>query len=573
MMRSALSLVSVLLVFAVHAQNVGVNVNGATPAASALLDVDAGALPANGKRAMLIPRMTSTERAAIPTPATGLLVYDTTTLQFWYYDGTAWVHWLNEPDAWKIGGNSGLVAGTHFFGCVNDDEIELRLNAENSGILSAEVAAFGYHAHRATDNSALGSASFGYEALGNSTVGSPQTNNVAVGHQALMSLTIGSSHTFIGSEVGTTSIPAFSGGSTAVGHRAIQSIPQINCVAVGYRALEGNTGSNFGVAIGALAFMNGPTVYSDLGFGYQAGTNGANGVGRGTAMGAEGHGFGAGACADSNESINYGFGYNTLANVTTGSDNCAMGVAALATGTNVDDCTAIGMNSLAAATGDGNTAMGYSALDGVGSGSYNTGFGAFAGPTVSTLNYTSAIGYNAVPTATGRIVFGTTLSNNLTGGYGAWQNVSDARFKREVRADVPGLELITALRPVTYRLDAPAIERFIGAETRLERNVSPEELAEHREGWERAAQDRHTGLLAQEAATAMDSLGRSQDLVHVPTEAHDHYTVGYASLVVPLVRAVQQQQERIAALRTSNKELLQRLENAQARAAEIDRTP
>ena len=92
----------VCFTFASVAQRVGVNVNGATPHASALLDVDAAGLPANGKLAMLIPRMTSTERAAIPAPATGLLVYDTTTLQFWYFNGTAWVAWLNTNDVWKL---------------------------------------------------------------------------------------------------------------------------------------------------------------------------------------------------------------------------------------------------------------------------------------------------------------------------------------------------------------------------------------------------------------------------------------------------------------------------------------
>ena len=563
-MRTLLSIMALVSVFALCAQNVGVNVSGALPDASALLDVSAAALPANGKRAMLIPRMTSTERIAIPTPATGLLVYDTTTLQFWYFNGTAWVAWLNEKDAWKIGGNSGLTGGTHFFGCVNDDEIELRLNGEDSGILSADVAAFGYRAQRATDNTSTSSVSFGYEALGNAASGA-QDANVAVGHQALNSVTIGGNHTFVGSDVGTTSIPPFSGSNTAIGHRAQQTIPIGTATAIGHRALENTTDA--ALAIGAQAQMTSATAYSDLGIGYQAGMNGANGVGRGAALGDAGHGFGVGACADSDEEINYGFGYVALNNATTGAQNCAFGLSALATGTSVDQCVAVGMNSLTAATGDGNTAMGFSALDGVGSGTYNTGFGAFAGPTVSTLNYTSAIGYNAVPTATGRIVFGTTLSTNLTGGYGAWQNLSDARFKRDVRNDVPGLDLITALRPVTYRLDAPAIEHFTGAEARLERNLPADDLAGMRTDWAQAAQVRHTGLLAQEAASVMDALGKCEDIVHVPTEDHDHYTVGYATLVVPLVRAVQQQQERIAVLRASNQELLERLEKAQARAS------
>lgn len=39
------------------AQNIGINVNGAAPAASALLDIDASALPAANKRGLLIPQM------------------------------------------------------------------------------------------------------------------------------------------------------------------------------------------------------------------------------------------------------------------------------------------------------------------------------------------------------------------------------------------------------------------------------------------------------------------------------------------------------------------------------------
>ncbi|MBK7753318.1 MAG: hypothetical protein IPI41_12150 [Flavobacteriales bacterium] len=76
-------------------------------------------------------------------------------------------------------------------------------------------------------------------------------------------------------------------------------------------------------------------------------------------MGDSGHGFGVGACAASDQYTNYGFGYNALNNVTTGAyHNCAVGSGALQTGTNVDECTAIGAQSLSIATGDGNTAMG-----------------------------------------------------------------------------------------------------------------------------------------------------------------------------------------------------------------------
>ena len=43
-------------------------------------------------KGMLIPRMTSTQRDAITSPATGLLVYQTdNTPGFYHYNGSSWV--------------------------------------------------------------------------------------------------------------------------------------------------------------------------------------------------------------------------------------------------------------------------------------------------------------------------------------------------------------------------------------------------------------------------------------------------------------------------------------------------
>ncbi len=544
---------------ALLAQNVGINSTGAMPHASALLDVDAAALPANGKRAMLIPRLTTAERNAIPTPAVSLLGYDITTTSFWYFNGAAWVEWADELNTWKVTGNAGLTTGTHFIGTTDAQPLQLRANGVLSGRISGGITCFGVRASLANLTTATEQTTFGYEALQGSGA-AVQENNTAIGHNAMKPPAGASDCTALGSETMLNDLltPSFYN-NTAIGHRAFRDVYGQSSTALGYRALEASD-CDFATAAGSQAMLAAPDGVHKSSMGYQAGMNGANGVGRGAALGLDGFGFGTGACADSDEYANYGFGYNALTNMISGNSNCAVGFAAFSTGTANDNCTAIGAQSLIAATGSENTAFGFSALDGVGSGRYNTGLGAFAGPTVGTLNYTSAIGYNAVPSATGRIVFGTTLSTDLTGGFGAWQNPSDARFKRDVREDVPGIELIGALRPVTYRLDAPAIERFLGAEARLERSGDATALAEHRAGWERVAQERHTGLLAQEAADALHQLDVCTDIVHVPSTEQDHYTIGYAAWVVPLVRSVQQQQERIAALRTANQELMVRLQ-------------
>ena len=62
--------------------NVGIGT--ASPAASSLLDVS------STTKGVLLPRLTGAQQAAISSPATGLIVYNTDSLGFTYYNGTAW---------------------------------------------------------------------------------------------------------------------------------------------------------------------------------------------------------------------------------------------------------------------------------------------------------------------------------------------------------------------------------------------------------------------------------------------------------------------------------------------------
>ncbi|WP_452229747.1 hypothetical protein [Lacinutrix sp. MEBiC02404] len=62
-----------------------VGVGTLTPDASAMLDLT------STSKGMLAPRMTSTQRIAIVSPATGLLVYDITTSAFYFYNASDWV--------------------------------------------------------------------------------------------------------------------------------------------------------------------------------------------------------------------------------------------------------------------------------------------------------------------------------------------------------------------------------------------------------------------------------------------------------------------------------------------------
>jgi len=63
----------------VNAQNVAVNTTGNTADASAMLDVS------SDTKGFLPPRMTTIQRTGIPSPANGLMVFDTDTKSYWYY--------------------------------------------------------------------------------------------------------------------------------------------------------------------------------------------------------------------------------------------------------------------------------------------------------------------------------------------------------------------------------------------------------------------------------------------------------------------------------------------------------
>jgi hypothetical protein len=54
-----------------------------------------------------------------------------------------------------------------------------------------------------------------------------------------------------------------------------------------------------------------------------------------------------------------------------------------------------------------------------------------------------------------------------------------------------------------------------------------------------------SGFLAQDVEKAATQLGYHFDGVHKPENDRDHYSLGYSQFVVPLVKAVQEQQQEI----------------------------
>jgi hypothetical protein len=230
-------------------------------------------------------------------------------------------------------------------------------------------------------------------------------------------------------------------------------------------------------------------------------------------------------------SNNYGVfvGANAGRSNTTGFGNTATGHSALQDNT----------------TASGNTMIGYAAGHHT-NGNYNTALGHFAYSTPSVVTYTNstALGANANITGSNMVRIGAFTVTQI-GGYANWTNVSDGRFKTDVKENVLGLDFIMHLRPVTYHLDMEALAIF---------NQIPEERR-NTESEQLKANELQIGFVAQEVEAVADSLGFDFHGIDKPQNNESHYGLRYAEFIAPLVKAVQEQQAMILTLQKENEEI------------------
>jgi len=93
----------VTAIFSSGQSGVAINTSGVTANVSAMLDVS------STTAGMLVPRMTSTQKNSISSPATGLLIFQTDVpAGFYYYTGSTWV----QLGTTTIGQNATTVYGT-----------------------------------------------------------------------------------------------------------------------------------------------------------------------------------------------------------------------------------------------------------------------------------------------------------------------------------------------------------------------------------------------------------------------------------------------------------------------------
>lgn len=428
-------------------------------------------------------------------------------------------------------------------------------------------------AGRNTYNTAVG-----YEALRGSITAANNTgqDNTAIGDQSLYANTSGSHNVASGS----LALYSNTSGSnnTANGHTALYTSTEgEDNTAVGYGTLFFNAEGDQNAAIGSQALYYNTNGQNNIAVGYKSlFQNRARG--RSTAIGVEAM-YNAYNGTSVSSSYNTAVGYGALYGSSNpsnnhGSDNTAVGDQSMYKNSSGDNNAALGSLSLYSNTsGNHNTAVGYSALHDIIDDSYNIGLGYSAGryyeysystfmgascyPTADGFSNCMALGYNARVNASNKVVIGNTSVNSI-GGYEPWTDFSDGRFKKNIHENVPGLEFVEKLRPVTYTLDITTLNADLDKNIpcSLHEREQPHELSsEEMESIAAKEMIVYTGFIAQEVEEAAQSIGYDFRGVDVPQNPDGHYGLRYAEFVAPLVRAIQEQQVMIEKLQEEVRQL------------------
>ena len=221
--------------------------------------------------------------------------------------------------------------------------------------------------------------------------------------------------------------------------------------------------------------------------------------------------------------------------------------------------TAVGAQALQATSNSQyNTAIGYGTANGYNNGYNNVFVGANTDVNANGLFNIIAMGQGTIVTSgssTARFGNSATVSY---GGWAGWSNVSDGRFKKNVKENVPGLEFINKLRPVTYQLAATELDAFLHKNDTSKIDARAKQV--HAQALSEKEKITYSGFVAQEVEAIAKRLGFDFSGVDAPRNADDTYGLRYAEFVVPLAKAVQELSKQNDDLKKQNEELLKRIE-------------
>jgi hypothetical protein len=422
---------------------VAINTTGSNANASAMLDVE------STTKGMLVPRMTTAQRTAIASPATGLLVYDNTTSSFWFYNGSAWTELITGTSVgWKLTGNSGTDTSVNFVGTTDDHDLKFRVNNLRAGTIATTGNVF-LGVGSGNQNTGLYNVGLGSLTLSNNTNGTRNTavgravlfnsnaaQNTAIGFNSMFSNTSGGANTAIGDvslQFNTTG-----NGNTAIGQASLfNNTTGYSNVAIGIDALSNNTIKSNLVAIGDSALYNNGIgasstfeAVSNVAVGSKSlysNTRGTGNIGLGskslyTLNGGNGNiGLGERALTFlSNGSFNIGIGFTSAA-LTKGSSNVLIGNSSssvIGTDSLINNVI-VGSRSSFALKGGQNVLLGYNAGGQTIAASGNVAIG---DSSLGASNNVSNSGYSNVAVGNKALTMNTSISNLVAVGDSALYN-------------------------------------------------------------------------------------------------------------------------------------------------------
>jgi hypothetical protein len=503
---------------------VAVNNNGNASNNSAMLDIS------SSNKGFLIPRLTIAQRDSIENPDNGLIVFstDNNTISFFDTTNNRWQDLkssLNNHTISDADGDTYISIQPQ----TNSDTIKISVNdtikwmfIKNS--LYSVNNGYAVYIGEGVGTSTLGTSNeninrnvcIGYFAGHNYT--DYNGGNVVVGHLALFSDTSG----YFNVAIGTNTLYENLSGiyNVAIGTDALHhNITGNKNTAIGNNALLNNTKGGLNIAIGELALEKNLKSRYNMAIGYRAlsnivfdtaGTAYSDTSGHNIAIGEEAlYSPGNRSFSYDDVAVGYRSGYKNIR----GHGNTAVGKESLRENTN----------------GNFNTAFGFEALLNNVTGSYNSALGCQADVATGNLENSTAIGYAATVTASNEVRVGNANITSI-GGQKSWSVLSDGRFKTDVKEDVEGLEFILALRPITYVVDHDKYNQFVGRRNM----VNSRRLSDYR-----------TGFVAEEVGVAAQNLGFEFSGVSPPDNEKDYYSLRYGQFVVPLVKAMQEQEVQI----------------------------
>jgi hypothetical protein len=318
--------------------------------------------------------------------------------------------------------------------------------------------------------------------------------------------------------------------NTSFGFQALKTnITGSSNVAVGYTAMENNLSGAYNVSLGAYNL-----VYNTIGednvaigaFSMIQNSKGSYNVAVGS------HSMGSNLSANYNTAL----GFNSMYENIKGNENTAIGYFSLYNNSKGNYNTSIGVLSL-----NTNTI-----------GSYNTGLGYDADVSATALTNATALGYLALVDASNKVRIGN-ASVSSNGGQVEWTAYSDARVKTKIEENVPGLEFINLLKPVTYHFDVDKQNELMGVNSK-----------ERVEGMYDIEKIQWTGFLAQDVEAAAKKINYDFSGIDKSGELMG---LRYSSFVMPIVKSIQElddrderQEERVKYLEEENTALTNRIE-------------